>query len=77
MMNVLNWQREIIGRLRAELKAAALPEPAITPKELADTQSPTENEFERTTNVINWLKQDVDSAREISSHSTLSAKKIG
>jgi hypothetical protein len=77
MMKVLNWQREIIGRLRAELKAAVPPEPAITPKELADTPSPTENEFERTTNVINWLKQDIDSAREINSHSTPSAKKIG
>lgn len=77
MMKVLNWQREIIGRLRAELKASAPPEPTVTPKELADTPSPTENELERTTNVINWLKQDVDSAREISSHSTSSAKKIG
>ena len=77
MMKVLNWQREIIGRLRAELKAAAPPEPAITPKELADIPSLTEDEFERTTNVINWLKQDVDSAREISSHSIPSAKKIG
>jgi hypothetical protein len=77
MMKVLNWQREIIGRLRAELKAAAPPKPAITPKELADTPSLAENEFERTTNVINWLKQDIDSAREINSHSTPSAKKIG
>ena len=64
MMKVLNWQREIIGQLRAELKAAAPTEPATTPKELADTPSLTENDFERTTNVINWLKQDVDSARD-------------
>ena len=43
--------------LRAKLKRAKPPELAITPKDLPDTQTTTENELERTTNVINWLNR--------------------
>ena len=44
-------------RLRAKLSKTAPPEPALTPKDLTDTPSTTENGLERTTNVINWLNR--------------------
>ena len=43
--------------LRAAWKKTAPPEPAITSKDLPDNSSTTENELERTTNVINWLNR--------------------
>jgi hypothetical protein len=46
---------------------ASVTEPAITPKDLADTAQPstTEDELKRATKAINWLKADADKAREI------------
>jgi hypothetical protein len=73
MLKVLNWQREIIAGLRSGLKETAPPEPVTSPKDPSDTA--TEGDLERTTNVINWLKEDA--ARPDSSQGTPPAKKIG
>lgn len=43
--------------LRAALKSAVPPEPAITPKDFPDNPSTIENKLERTTNVIDWLNR--------------------
>jgi hypothetical protein len=68
--------REIVARLNA---ATTPPEPAITPKDLPDATQPTtaEDELERATKAINWLKEDADKAREIIASTTQPAKKTG
>ena len=83
------WPIEDLQRYVARLKAGAppepatleVPEPAITPKELPETVRPTstEDELERATKAINWLKEDADKAREIgaSLHDTSAEKKVG
>ena len=88
-MKALNWSRDTVVGLQSGLKGGAPPEPAImrvqepaiTPNDLSDTSQPStpENELERATNVINWLKEDADKAREIvaSLHGSPPAKKIG
>ena len=78
MMKILNWQREIIAGLRAELKQTMPPQAAIMPKDFPAAPS-TENGLERTTNVINWLKEDTDKARDIAAGSQAAppTKKIG
>ena len=43
--------------LRQKLNKAVPPEPTVTHKDLPDTRRTTENELERTTNVINWLNR--------------------
>ena len=62
-------------------KAATPPEPAIAPKELPDVVQPSsaENELERATRAIDWLKEDADKAREIVANlrGTPPAKKTG
>ena len=78
------WPIEDLQRHVARLKAGApleVPEPAITPKELPETVRPssTEDELERATKAINWLKEESDKAREVgaSLHDTPAEKKVG
>ena len=83
------WPIEDLQRYVARLKAGAPPEPAIpvvpepatTPKDLPDTKRPssTEDELERATKAINWLKEDADRARETGASlpGTAAEKKIG
>ena len=54
--------REIV----AGLKGGAPPEPAITTKDSTDAMRPStaEDELERATKAINWLKEDAEKARE-------------
>jgi ribosomal protein L29 len=54
--------REIV----AGLKGGAPAEPAITTKDLPDAMRPStaEDELERATKAINWLKEDAEKARE-------------
>jgi hypothetical protein len=70
--------REIVAGLT---KGATPPEPAIAPKDLPDVVQPSsaENELERATRAIDWLKEDADKAREIAAklRGTPPAKKTG
>jgi hypothetical protein len=70
--------REIVAGLT---KVATPPEPAIAPKDLPDVVQPSsaENELERATRAIDWLKEDADKAREIVANlsGTPPAKKTG
>jgi len=56
--------REVV----AGLKGGAPLEPSITPKDSSDTVRPSttedEDELKRATKAINWLKEDIDKARE-------------
>jgi hypothetical protein len=75
------WPIEDLQRFVARLKEGVPPEPAIPPKDLPDTTRPSANgdELERATKAINWLKEDVDKAREVgtSLYSTPAEKKTG
>ena len=70
--------REIVAGLTT---GATPPEPAIAPKDLPDVVQPSsaENELERATRAIDWLKEDADKAREIAAklRGTPPAKKTG
>jgi hypothetical protein len=70
--------REIVAGLN---RGVIPPEPATVPKDLPDLVQPssTENELERATKVIDWLKEDADKAREIVANlrGTPPAKKTG
>lgn len=70
--------REIVAGLN---RGATPPEPAIVPKDLPDLVQPSsaENELERATRAIDWLKEDADRAREIVANlrGTPPAKKTG
>jgi HAMP domain-containing protein len=60
-----------LSRIKSESERIAknikAPEPAITPKDLPETIQPrtTEDELERVTKVINWLKEDGEKAQKI------------
>jgi len=67
---------EIVASLNGDARS---PEAAIIPQELPDTVRPAtaEDEFERVTKAINWLKEDADKAREILAGGTPPATKTG
>jgi hypothetical protein len=70
--------REIVAGLNRGVQP---PEPATAPKDLPDVVQPSsaENELERATRAIDWLKEDADKAREIVANlrGTPPAKKTG
>jgi hypothetical protein len=70
--------REIVAGLN---RGVTPPEPAIAPKDLPDVVQPSsaENELERATRAIDWLKEDADKAREMVANlrGTPPAKKTG